>query len=172
MELLWGMAYRYTGSRADAEDLLQELVTRLYPGRDQLQAVENLRPWLVRSLHNLFIDTRRRWSRNVLSRTGQVDEEELLNLEDGAEGPEAALVSDQRRRDITTALDTLDPDQRAVVVLHDMEGYTLPELQELLAVPVGTLKSRLFRARRRLRDLLTGNVSGDAGVLVERRGES
>lgn len=169
--MLWGTAYRYTGNRADAEDLLQELFVRIYPRRQELAALENLRGWLLRSLYNLFIDTRRSWSRNVLSRLARNGDEMLGLVESGAAGPEEEALADSRRQEIFRHLDRLDADQRAVLVMHDMEDRTLPELAELLDVPIGTLKSRLFRARRRMRALLGGNLSA-AGDVVEDEGDN
>lgn len=164
---LWQAAYHFTGHREDAEDLLQELLARLYPQREKLTAVEELRPWLLRSLYHLFIDRRRQWLRNVLSSsdTGTGGEGVLEAVPSEASGPEDAATADNLRRTVHRALAVLDPDQRAVVVLHDMQGYTLAELQEQLQVPIGTLKSRLFRGRGRLRPLL-GNLLPNSDVLI------
>src|SRR5690242_7065322 len=147
---LWQTAYRFTGRREDADDLLQELLVRLYPQREKLPRVEQLRPWLVRSLYHLFVDGRRSWLRNVLSLVVPDSEDAMPAVPSEAPGPEAAAEADHLNAALLQALARLDPDQRAVVALHDMEGYTLAELQDTLEVPIGTLKSRLFRGRRRL----------------------
>lgn len=166
--MLWQKAYGFTGHRQDAEDLLQELLARLYPQRDKLVSVEDLRPWLLRSLYNLFVDRRRNWLRNVLSRSDSgADDTRWETIPSEAPGPEEATAADSTQRAIFKALATLDPDQRAVVVLHDMQGHTLAELQGQLDVPIGTLKSRLFRGRRNLRPLL-GNLLPGSGVLMDK----
>lgn len=163
LKQLWQTAYRFTGRREDAEDLLQELLAHLYPQRQKLAAIEVLRPWLLRSLYHLFIDRRRSWGRNVLSQSDS-DGARLESIQSNAPGPEDASHAESVQRVVFKALATLDPDQRAVVVLHDIEGHTLAELQTQLGVPIGTLKSRLFRGRGRLRELLGGNLLAGADV--------
>jgi RNA polymerase sigma-70 factor (ECF subfamily) len=163
---LWQTAYRFTGHRQDAEDLLQDLLTRLYPQYARLAAAEDLRPWLIRSLHNLYVDRQRSWFRNVLSR-GDADAARLEAVESDAPGPEHSAQADSLRRALSGALAQLDVSQRAVVVLHDMQGHTLAELQTMLEVPLGTLKSRLFRGRRRLRELLGGNLLAEPNVVMD-----
>ena len=160
LKLLWQTAYRFTGCREDADDLLQELLVRLYPQRERLSKVERLRPWLVRSLYHLFVDSRRGWLRNVLSLVAPDSTDAVTTMSAETPGPDALADADQVSRALFRALARIDADQRAVVVLHDMEGYTLAELHGTLEVPIGTLKSRLFRGRRRLRQLLGGNLSG------------
>lgn len=148
MEHLYRLAFRFTGSRNDAEDLLQDLLVKLYPRRDELAALERLRPWLTRTLYHLFIDQQRKAGRTP--ETGPGDPESTAAL-DPATDPESATETSLRLRCIERALAKLNPDQRALVALHDIEGYGLPELERLLDTPVGTLKSRLHRARARLR---------------------
>lgn len=167
LKQLWSTAYRFTGHREDAEDLLQELLTRLYPQHQRLLAVEQLLPWLIRSLYYVHVDRRRSFRRSALSRADSpADESEWESIESSAPGPEQLAEADSERRQLFAALSALDPDQRAVVVLHDMEGHTLSQLETQLDVPIGTLKSRLFRARRKLRGIVIGNLSAQADELV------
>jgi RNA polymerase sigma-70 factor (ECF subfamily) len=170
LKVLWQTAYRFTGHRQDSEDLLQDLLARLYPQRARLAAVEDLRPWLIRSLHNLFVDRKRSWFRNVLSR-GDSDDARLEAIEAETPGPESAAQAEDVRQALFAALAQLDHSQRAVIVLHDMQGHTLAELQAMLEVPLGTLKSRLFRGRARLRELLGGNHSPASVVVMDERTE-
>lgn len=163
LKQLWKTAYRFTGRREDAEDLLQDLLAQLYPLRQKLADVEALGPWLLRSLYHLFIDRRRSWGRNVLSQSDS-DKGRLESIQSSTPGPEDAASADSVQKVVLKALATLDPDQRAVVVLHDIEGHTLAELQVQLDVPIGTLKSRLFRGRGKLRELLGGNLLTGADV--------
>lgn len=164
LELLWRTAYRFTGRREDAEDLLQELFTRLYPRHEQLTTVLDLRSWLLRSLYHLYVERHRGWMRNALSRSDS-DRAQLEAIASEAPGPECAAETDSLRRLLVKALADLDPEQRAVVILHDVEGLTLAELHIRLGIPLGTLKSRLFRGRERLRQQL-GNLLSGSGVLM------
>lgn len=155
VEYLHRLAWRLTGSVADAEDLVQDVLLKLYPRSRQLAAVEQLRPWLAKVLYRQYVDSLRRQARSPVSSfaAGQQGDADPLdaqpaNEEDGP--PEIAERGELRER-LLAALQRLNPEQRAVVVMHDIEGYVLEELEEILQAPLGTLKSRLHRARRQLR---------------------
>lgn len=161
IEHLYRLAYRFTGNRPDAEDLVQDLLVKLYPRRAELAGIEHLQPWLVRALYNLFIDTVRRAGRNPLAAASGDDA--LPGLEDVPQrAPEDLLLQQQLER----ALLELNPDQRSLIVLHDIEDYTLQELEQLMDTPIGTLKSRLHRARARLRGRLAMEPSAARERLV------
>ena len=153
---LYRLAYRFTGHREDAEDLVQELLVRLYRNPSDLAQVDNPKPWLTRVMHNLFVDQWRHRKHTPLGHLHPDPWEDLFVDEAGGDDPERALELAGLRRDILAALYSLEHDYRALVVMHDMEGRSLPELAETLDMPLGTLKSRLFRARRKLRMRLRG----------------
>jgi len=153
IDYLYRLAYRFTGQRADAEDLVQELLTKLYPRRGELEQIELLRPWLARTLYHHFIDQVRRNQRSPLHEALEMAALEN-NAIPAAEQPDGAAETADLNHQLAKALDTLNPDQRALIALHDMEGYTLIELQTMLDTPLGTLKSRLHRARAALRTAL------------------
>lgn len=148
IDQLYRLAYRFTGNRHDAEDLVQDLLIRLYPKRNDLAEMEQLRPFLTRSLYNLFIDLVRR------NRRDPEGVEAAEPVADPGHGPEMQAEGTLLQRHLMAALEMLNPDQRALLSLHDMEGYSLPELEVLLETPLGTLKSRLHRARARMREIL------------------
>lgn len=154
VEPLYRLAYRFCGNRHDAEDLVQELLVKLYPKTEQMQGIEQLRPWLARSLYNLYVD----WVRRRVRSPIQGGEEELsAAMADGSQvepSAEGGVEQQQLRQRIEAAMAQLNPDQRTLVSFHDMEGYTLPELELILETPIGTLKSRLHRARAKLREVL------------------
>lgn len=150
VEHLYRIAFRFTGNRSDAEDLVQELMMQLYARKSELGDVDNLRPWLVRSLYYRYVDGLRRNSRDPLSVPGNDDDIEATidsrGLTAEAEAEHAFIF--QR---LEVALKNISPDHRALISLHDMEGYTLSELEIMLETPLGTLKSRIHRARKNLR---------------------
>lgn len=149
LSMLYRLAYRFTGQRADAEDLVQDLLAQLYARRTDLAGIDALRPWLARALYHLFIDRLRRRRHDPLNAAG-----DLEALQDHAD-PHATPDTDAEQRRLRTRLEAaiqrLAPEQRAVIALHDIEGYTLQELVGVLDAPLGTLKSRLHRARAAVR---------------------
>lgn len=156
---LYRVAYRLTRRREDAEDLVQDLLTKLYPRRDELEGIERLRPWLLRVMYRQFLDQRRQNSRSPLHLVSEPqpadatgDPMERLISPDG--DPEAGAEQAAQNLVLLGAIARLNEDHQRVLALHDIEGYTLEELQIMLDCPVGTLKSRLHRARARLRVLL------------------
>lgn len=153
LQQLYKLAYRFTGQRADAEDLVQDVVLKLYPRLQEMQKIEQLGPWLARVLYRHFIDRVRSKQRSPLylvDKDESVLDEHKDEMPDPAENVEAVLLQNR----LQGALNQLNEDQRALMILHDVEGYTLNEIHNMLDVSVGTLKSRLHRARSRLRELL------------------
>ena len=151
---LFRLAYRLCGDVHDAEDLVQDLTIRLYPRLDELSQIENLRPWLARVLHNLYIDSLRSRKRRPQGYIDGNSELSLAGLSDDADSPEVLIEANDLRRELAASIATLSEDHRYVVIMHDMEGFTLNELTDILGVPLGTLKSRLHRARRLLREAI------------------
>jgi RNA polymerase sigma-70 factor (ECF subfamily) len=151
---LYRLAYRLSGDVADAEDLVQEVLIKAYGRRDELTSIDALGPWLGRVLYNRFIDEarghRRKRLRTVSLDTGTQAPEPASSAPEPDEAADAQL--DIKR--LQAALAALSLDHRTVLLMHDSEGYKLEEIQRITSIPVGTLKSRLHRARARLRDLL------------------
>ena len=155
---LYRLAWRLAGSKAEAEDLFQELLIKAYGKLDDLATIEQPGPWLCRVMYNLFIDEQRRFTRQ---RMRMVDEGQLgtegIEAFAGNEDPVADNEQDQQFQRLDEALSRLSDEHRIVVLLHDTEGYKINEIQELTGTPAGTIKSRLHRARARLREILTAD---------------
>ena len=170
---LYSLAYRLTGTQADAEDLVQDVLVKLYERRPELSNIRDLAPWLGRVLYNQFIDDKRRYNRQPLSLVGSTsDLDAVLATNDQpnhTDDPRHLSSRAQEHQALMLALDKLSEEHRLVLIMHDVEGYKLPELQQLTGTAVGTLKSRLHRARARLKSLLqqhpgqlNGTFSGQA----------
>jgi len=153
LEYLYRVAYRFCGRREDAEDLVQDLLVKLYPRHTELVAVEKLRPWLVTSLYRMFVDGVRRRNRSPLE---HINDESAFydSVASEEDGPDQTLLRHQNLDLIQAAFKHLSDDHRSLLTLHDIEGYRLVELEQMLEVPLGTLKSRIHRARARMRELL------------------
>lgn len=160
---LYRLACRLSANQDDAEDLLQELLMKLYPKSDQLREVEDLKTWLARALYNLFIDKVRSRNRSALGHADSQLFEKNEGLASKGDTPEQYQVRWQTLDLLNQALNQLSEPHRAILILHDVEGYTLPELLEILDLPLGTLKSRLHRARAGLREVLAREPSGGNG---------
>lgn len=155
---MYRLAWRLTGQKSEAEDLFQELLIKAYGKLDDLVKINAPGSWLCRIMYNLFIDERRRFARR---RMHTVEEGELSGDGlAGLPGSDDPVWNNERREQIQrldAALSLLSDEHRIIVLLHDTEGYKLSEIHELTGLPIGTIKSRLHRARARLREILSAN---------------
>lgn len=152
LKQMYRLAYRLTGNREDAEDLVQDVMLKLFPKLDEMKTIEKLSPWLSRVLYRQFVDTYRQQQRQPLSLVDEDIEDDQLSDRENSIGPEDVTNGELTLAMLSRAIERLNDDQRQLILLHDVEGYSLPELQEMLDVPLGTLKSRLNRARGQLRE--------------------
>jgi RNA polymerase sigma factor (sigma-70 family) len=167
--VLFRHAYRWTAARDQAEDLVQELLLRLYPRLDELADLDRVQPWVLRVMYRIFVDQYRRESRSPVRPghelpTGADGESTEPGERFADEGPSTLeqVEAEFTQESLLAAWNRLGEDHRVVLAMHDIEGYPLEEVSEMLEVPVGTLKSRLHRARARMRDLLSKEPFVDA----------
>ena len=165
LDRLYRLSFRLAGVKHEAEDLFQDVLIKVYPRLDELIDIDEPGSWLCRIMYNHFVDNRRRYARQRLVAVSEWSLPEGRGIED-APGGEDPVADAERRDDIMrldAALAALSDEHRLVVLLHDTEGYKLDEIQSLTGTPVGTLKSRLHRARARLRGILDadGTISAD-----------
>lgn len=160
---LYRLAWRLTANQDDAEDLVQDLLTKLYPKTEQLQQLDDPKTWLARALYNLYIDRIRSLSRSPLGHADARLSERLEGFIAAGDTPERSQEQAQELDLLVKALNRLSEPHRQLLILHDAEGYTLPELTEILDLPIGTLKSRLHRARAGLRQILAMEPSSGNG---------
>jgi RNA polymerase sigma factor (sigma-70 family) len=145
---LYSAAYRLLGNRDDAEDLVQDVLIKVYPRVQEMLQLRDSRQWLLRVLYNQFVDFTRQRSR----RPRVVHDEGMLDTApDTAAGPEQLAAQAAATAKIDAALADLSPAHRALVTLHMLDGYSLEELTTVFDVPLGTLKSRLHRAKAALK---------------------
>ena len=160
---MYRLAFRLTGNRDDAQDLVQDVLLKLHGQRDRLAEVDAVSTWIGRVMYNQFIDNLRRYKSRRLA---LVDDPVISADPDQAPAVEAS-TEDLAEGEFTinrvlAALDQLSDDHQLVIKLHDVEGYTLTEMVEITGIPLGTLKSRRQRARERLQKLLDdGPESGN-----------
>jgi RNA polymerase sigma-70 factor, ECF subfamily len=151
---LYALALRLTGNLADAEDLVQETYAKAYAGFGSYEQGTNLRAWLHRIEANAFYSTcriRRRRPEVLLESVAPVLEDRCAAS--SAEDVALAAIPDPA---LTAALRRLPSQLATTVYLADAQGYRYAEIAEITGVPIGTVMSRLHRARRRLRVTLAG----------------
>ena len=151
LDALYGLGLRLTGGdESRAEDLVQEAMLKAYRNWDDFELGTNCRAWLMTILRNTFINEFRK-RKNRPSRVDYDDVEERSVYEDVQEvDPEGAFFDRIVDDEVVDAIEGLAPEFRIPLVLSDLEGLSYQEVAESLDIPVGTVKSRLFRARKRL----------------------
>lgn len=161
-ETLYRVAFRFTGSQQDAEDLVQETCLRACRHLGRLAEVEKPCTWLLCVMRRLFIDQRRSYAYEHVRGFGDGYEEQYSSGDPGpAERTESALTA----RRLGRSWRKLGREQRMLLALHDVEGYSLAEIGEVTGLKIGTIKSRLHRARVKLGRLLeTDRRSVPAGA--------
>lgn len=158
-DALYRTAWRWTRSVEDAEDLVQEVCTRAWPRLDELERLERPKSWLLRVMYRLFVDLTRRHDRTRVVPLDNVVAESLVCERPG---PEDSTDSDRNSDRMARAWQRMDREKRALLAMHEVEGYTLAEIAEITGIKEGTLKSRLHRSR-----VLLGRLLNPDAVVTE-----
>jgi RNA polymerase sigma-70 factor (ECF subfamily) len=144
--LAFRVAFSVLRHRQDAEDVAQEAFVRAHARFTQLRDRERFRAWLVRVTWRLAIDHLRSARRRV--------DREQAHVALATTGTDEAAIANERAAQLWAAIDALPEKFRMVVVLAAMDGHDIREVSALLGLPEGTVKSRLFLARKRLKEQL------------------
>ncbi|MDQ3965461.1 MAG: sigma-70 family RNA polymerase sigma factor [Actinomycetota bacterium] len=145
--IVYRSCYRILGDREDAKDASQEAFIRAYRKLDTFQGRSAFRTWILRLAMNVSLNER---SRRELPRTDIASAESIP----GTEAPETELLRSEAAARVHKALQLVQPNHRAAVVLRDLEGLTYRETAESLGIAEGTAKSWVHRGRERLKELL------------------
>ena len=153
---LYNFAHWLTQNRAEAEDLVQETYLKALKGFSSFQPGTNFRAWIFRILRNTFLTSR---TGLQASRTVPLDgEEEEPSAAITVENPESILISRNSAERVQQAIESLPVIFREVLLLCDVEEMSYQEIAEALSIPIGTVMSRLSRARKALRQGLDEKV--------------
>jgi RNA polymerase sigma-70 factor (ECF subfamily) len=153
---LYNFAHWLAGDRAAAEDLVQETYMKALKGFSSFQQGTNFRAWMYRILRNNFLTTQA-----GLKTTLSLDSVDEPSLEPGtADTPESILLSRIEQDAIRRALEAMPVHYREIVLLCDLEEMSYQEISQALGIPIGTVMSRLSRARKLIRTLLTARPEG------------
>ncbi len=153
-ERLYNLAYRLTGEREEAQDLTQEALVRAYTGLKTFRRGERFSPWVYKITVNLCISHLRRRKPRV-----QLDDD--APIVDGSLSPEQALEKKEIRDTVQRAILTLPEQYRAVILLRHQQDLPYADIANALGLPIGTVKTHLFRAREMLHKLLSREIDVD-----------
>lgn len=156
-DALFTFAYHLTYNDEDANDLVQDTLFKSFKYAEKYHEGTNAKAWLFKILKNAFINEYRKKAK----RPTQVDYEELINFHD-EEDSQYSSYSDLREEmfkgmmgdEVTNAINDLPVDFRTVILLSDLEGFTYEEIASIIDIPIGTVRSRLHRARNMLKEQL------------------
>jgi RNA polymerase sigma factor (sigma-70 family) len=155
---MYNFAYRLTLDSDDAKDLLQDTYLKAFRFIDSFQKGTNAKAWLFRILKNSFINDYRKKSKEP-SKVDYQEVETFYNSEDVDRQitPDLRVeaLQDMIGDEISVALNSLDVDFRTVIILCDLEGFKYEEMAKILDIPIGTVRSRLHRARNLLKEKLS-----------------
>jgi RNA polymerase sigma-70 factor, ECF subfamily len=158
---LYNFAHWLTGDRTDAEDLVQETYAKALKGFRSFEEGTNLRAWMYRILRNSFLTSRSGLRAQSMSPIDD-DDAEMSVVTSHSVTPEFLLLQQEGTRKVMDALASLPVSYREVILLCEIEELSYKEIAQVLAVPMGTVMSRLARARKILHDLLTAKQSEKA----------
>jgi len=157
IEALKTFAYHLTYNETDANDLIQETYLKAFKFIEKYQEGTNAKAWLFKILKNAYINEYRK----KVKRPVKVDFEEIISFHE-RENNDNELFADLREDiftnvmgdEVTIAINALPEDFRTVILLCDIEGFSYEEIAKILDIPIGTVRSRLFRARNMLKEML------------------
>lgn len=157
IDALYTFAYHLTYNEDDANDLVQETYMKAYRFIDKYIEGTNAKAWLFKILKNAFINQYRRKTKQPT----KVDYEEIINYHDEEDTNYSSymdlreeMFQDMMGDEVTNAINALPVDFRVVILLCDIEGFTYEEISKIIDIPIGTVRSRLHRARNMLKEKL------------------
>jgi RNA polymerase sigma-70 factor (ECF subfamily) len=151
---LYGYALVLTQNRTDAEDLVQEAYVRAIRAMGHLRDDSNVKGWLFTILRNVWLNELRQRRKASESVDVEADKRTSSLIDENVESPHDAYVGKLERRHVRAAIQKLPQEAREVILLREWEQLSYQEIATVLDCPVGTVMSRLARARSKLRDLL------------------
>jgi RNA polymerase sigma factor (sigma-70 family) len=163
MRQAYGFAYRLTYNEDSAKDLVQDTYIKAFRFYDSFQKGTNAKAWLFRILKNTFINDYRKKAKEPF-KYDYSEVEERYNSDEANVGPDNNLVSRDSNKltidqvnglmgdEMTMALNGLQDDFREIIILCDLEDFKYEEIADVLQIPIGTVRSRLHRARNALKD--------------------
>ncbi len=170
LDTCFRVACRLTGDPSRAEDLVQETMLKAFRAWHRFRPGTNARGWLLTILRNSFINQYRKQKREPLGVDIEAVDPMAIYRRVGQTDPEGEFFGKLIDRKVLDAIDQLAIEFREVLVLSDIEDLSYAEISSMLEIPIGTVKSRLFRARRQLQDQLYDHAVA-MGYISPREGQ-
>ncbi len=154
---VYNLAMRTLGNEQDAQDAAQEVFIKVWTSLSSFRGESKLSVWLYRITSNVCTDILRRRRNDTVSLVTENDEggENQFDIPDTAPTPQEALEKKERQSALAAALETLPEDYRKALLLRESGGMSYAEIASLLHTDLGTVKSRIFRARKKLCEILS-----------------
>lgn len=161
-DAVYNLCYRMLGNRVEAEDASQEAFMKAFTNLDRYDTNRSFKTWLLSITSNHCIDRIRKRRMKFLSIDEPLPSNLQLAISEDEPGPEHTTMRNQRSEYIQDLIEELSPDDRAGIVLKYWYDYTYAEIAEVLDTTESAIKSRLFRARRSLAEMMTRSSATDA----------
>lgn len=173
----YNLALRMTANPEDAADITQDAFIKAYNSLDSFRGDSKFSVWLYRIVSNLCLDFLRRQKRRPsvsLSVESDEGEDVELDIPDETQSPQALLEGKLTREALSRGLKALGPDQRQILLMREVQGMSYEEISQALSIEAGTVKSRIFRARKKLCAFLLkdGNIPDFVSSGNHRGGET
>lgn len=161
---IFHVAYRMLGDSSDAADAVQEIFLKVFRNVQRFRGDSSLKTWIYRIAFSEILNRLRWWKRRFRSSTVSLDDDrdgkgQVVHLTASSPSPLQALESKEREGAIQQALTKLSGEHRSIVILRDIEGFSYSEIADILGISVGTVKSRLARARADMKKSLARYLS-------------
>jgi len=145
--------YRYLGNSEEAKEVCQDVFVKIFRGINSFQNNCSLKTWIYRITLNTVLNEKRRWYQRLKDRFVGLDVIAHTKY-DSIPDPALSLTMSDRCRSVSLALRKMRPDHRAILVMRDLEGLSYQEISDALGLALGTVKSRLARARQEMKDAI------------------
>lgn len=152
----YSVAYRYMENDADTRDMLQEAFIKMYRNLRSYKGESSFETWFTRIVINCCLDELRK--RKVRGESSDIEEHLHISEPRTVEGD---VLAEERRKAVLRAVNSLSEDFRSIIILREFEGLSYGEVAQVLGIEEGTVKSRLNRAKRRLKDILLEQNGGE-----------
>jgi RNA polymerase sigma factor (sigma-70 family) len=161
LDAAYNLARWLARSPVDADDIVQEAMLRAYRAFDGVRG-NDVKPWLLAIVRNCsFTAARQKWEKKSVPLPGDDPESAGTPIRDEAPDPEVSSIRADQSRKLYRVISTLPQDLREILILREMEDLSYHDIAEVTRVPIGTVMSRLARARALLRDKWIGEMEGE-----------